>query len=297
MKYFFLFLFGLIAPQQLLCQKKAKLPKELNEISGLEKFNDSILVAINDSGNTPDIYFIDLKGTILRKSRVTNATNTDWEDLAMDDMGNLYIADVGNNLNQRRDLCIWKVRITDAFAQDSVSAQKISYCYQDQAEFPPKEEAFRFDCEAIYWMNDTIHIITKNRSKRPEGSDRTRKMGWNRFPEDYIIPDVSGDYRAKHSEQNIPYLYKVKNRGIKDLVTAVDQYDGVIATLTYSELRILRLNGSGNSLSVDNGWETIHFNKLEQREGMVIISEGKIAVASEKHPLLGGPFLSIFTVK
>ncbi|MCF8433385.1 MAG: hypothetical protein K9G37_02850, partial [Crocinitomicaceae bacterium] len=55
----------LFIPIQLYSQhtvKKVRLSAELKEISGLEKFNDSLLIAINDSGNSPELFFIDLKG-------------------------------------------------------------------------------------------------------------------------------------------------------------------------------------------------------------------------------------------
>jgi hypothetical protein len=145
-------------------------------------------------------------------------------------------------------------------------------------------------------MNDSLHLITKNRSKRPKGNTpRSKTIYWDRFPVDYVLSDISGNYSAQRSLQHIPYLHEVKSSGIRDLVTAVDSFNGMIATLTYAELRILRLNNSGNSMGIAEGWQTIHFMKLEQREGMVILSDGRIAVASEKHPLLGGPFLAIFT--
>jgi len=296
MRYILWIFIIVICPQIVLSQKKVRLPQELNEISGLEQYNDSILIAVNDSGNSNELFFIDLNGKILKKCSVSNASNTDWEDLAMDDLGNLYIADVGNNFNSRRDLGVWKLNVEDAFKNDSVQADRISFSYVDQTEFPPHESNFRFDCEAIYWMNDSLHLITKNRSKRPKGNTpRSKTIYWDRFPVDYVLSDISGNYSAQRSLQHIPYLHEVKSSGIRDLVTAVDSFNGMIATLTYAELRILRLNNSGNSMGIAEGWQTIHFMKLEQREGMVILSDGRIAVASEKHPLLGGPFLAIFT--
>ena len=298
MRYFLWLLVGMIAPQTVVSQKKIRLPAELNEISGLERYNDSILIAINDSGNAPELFFIDLAGKILKKCHVSNASNSDWEDLAMDDSGNLFIADVGNNLNSRKDLCIWKLRCEEAFIKDSITAERISFFYADQTEFPPNEANLRFDCEAIYWMNDTLHLITKNTSKRPKDNrDRSKLMTWNRFPGDYVISDEPGNYHAQQFTQHIPYLHKVKSSGIRDLVTAADYSNGVIAILTYSELRTIPLYNSGTSFGRANGRQSIRFPKLEQREAIVILSEKVIAVASEKHPLLGGPFLAIFTVE
>lgn len=298
MKCFLLLLIGLLFFHDLFSQNKNRLPAEMNEVSGLEMLNDSILIAINDSGNSSDIFFIDLKGTVLKKCSVSNATNSDWEDLAIDDAGNLYIADVGNNLNNRQDLCIWKVRVEEAFKEDSVMAQKITFRYEDQTEFPPGKERFRFDCEAIYWMNDSIRLITKNRSKKPKSDSHGQRLnGWDRFPDDYVIPDEPGNYLAQHVQPAVPYFKKVKSSGIRDLVTGADHSNGAVAILTYSGLRIMYLNRSDVGITASGELETHNFKRLEQREAIVFLSDRVIAVASEKHPLLGGPFLTIFTLE
>ncbi|MEY3236366.1 MAG: hypothetical protein RI883_467 [Bacteroidota bacterium] len=272
-------------------QDKYKLPKALNEISGLEKFNDSVLIAINDSGNSPDIYFINLKGNILKKCRVTNALNYDWEDLTMDDKGNLFIADVGNNLNDRKNLCILKLNAKAAFQNDSISVEKIFFSYVGQRFFPPKASSCKYNCEAIYWKNDSLHLITKNESKNPKNSKRKIYSDWNRYPEDYVISDKPGVYMAQQNQSHIDYLHKVSNKGILDLVTSIDYENGMIAILTYSEIRTFRINENNTITTIEKGWGTKHFKKLAQREALVIFSDKLIYIATEKHPLLGGPFI------
>jgi len=285
----FILLLLLIVCTDSFSQDKFKLPKALNEISGLEKLNDSILIAINDSGNSPDIYFINLKGKILKKCRVINAPNNDWEDLTMDDKGNLYIADVGNNLNDRKDLCVLKLNADQAFQADSINVQKIFYLFADQTLFPPKQTGFKYNCEAIYWKDDSLHLITKNESKKPK--DDKKKKYWNRFPEDYVISDKPGSYSATQNKHHIDYLNKVKSKGIADLVTSIDYEKGIVAVLTYSQIRTFQLNeDDSNSIQI-KGWGTKKFKKLAQREALVIFSNKVIYIATEKHPLLGGPFL------
>ncbi len=282
---FWYILFFISAYNPVLSQEKYKLPKELNEISGLEKLNDSVLIAINDSGNSPDILFINLKGKILRKCHVINAPNNDWEDLTMDDKGNLYIADVGNNLNNRKDLCVLKLNAEVAFHLDSIEVKKIFFSYIDQTQFPPKATASKFNCEAIYWMNDTLHLITKNESKKSENPN------WNRFPEDYVLSDKPGNYSVYQNTQPIEYLKKVNKRGIEDLVTSIDFYNGILAVLTYSQIRTFRLNDSDSNSNDLKDWGTKKFKKIAQREALVIFSDKTIYIATEKYPILGGPFL------
>jgi len=77
-----------------------KLPKDLKENSGLVAYTENTAWGIEDSGNSYNIYKINFDGEILKTLEVKNAKNKDWEDLAKDDEGNLYIGDFGNNENR-----------------------------------------------------------------------------------------------------------------------------------------------------------------------------------------------------
>jgi hypothetical protein len=87
-------------------------------------------------------------------------TNTDWEDLAQDRSGALYIGDFGNNRNQRRDLAIYRLTL----GQGSAKIDTIAFQYPDQHQFPPRRGRRNFDCEAFFWHNDTLHLFSKDRS-------------------------------------------------------------------------------------------------------------------------------------
>ena len=64
-----------------------KLSNDLNEISGLALFQDTLLITMNDSGNKPQLFFINFKGKLVYTCRITNAKNNDWEDLTIDSKG------------------------------------------------------------------------------------------------------------------------------------------------------------------------------------------------------------------
>ncbi|MFO0496264.1 MAG: hypothetical protein ACK50Y_12090 [Flavobacteriia bacterium] len=263
--------------------QRIRLDKSLNEISGLERLNDSVLIAINDSGNTPHIFFLTTSGQVLRKTLVTNAKNNDWEDLASDDAGNLYIADAGNNSNDRKDLCVLKVNAQTAFLSDSIAAERINFTYGQQMAFPPPLSEQRFDCEAIYWRKDSIHLITKNKAKII-GRE-------NRQPEDYVIPDISGNFVAHKSSDSLNYLVHVGKKGIQDLVTSVDCKNGKMAVLTYSSLLIYLLETSSNESSFADKHQKLRFKRLTQKEAVLLFSDKTVFVAAEKHNYLGGPYL------
>jgi hypothetical protein len=64
----------------------------------------------SDSGGRSELYAVDSTGQPVGKPViVTGATNVDWEDIAGDESGNLWIADIGNNLSFRTDLSLWVV--------------------------------------------------------------------------------------------------------------------------------------------------------------------------------------------
>jgi hypothetical protein len=70
----------------------------LPEASGIAKSRryPGIFWVHNDSGNPPALFAIRRDGTIVREFRLS-IPNIDWEDIAADDQGHLYVGDIGNN--------------------------------------------------------------------------------------------------------------------------------------------------------------------------------------------------------
>ena len=164
----------------------ADLPGLLREVSGTEKVTGSELIwMINDAGNSPTLYGLDLKGKI-KKSLKVNADNNDWEDLTTDDNGNLYIGDFGNNKNERTDLGILKIKRSDLDSTSKINVERISFSFPDQKKFPPKNKKKYFDCEAFFYFNNNLYLFTKSRVDDKHG--RTTM---------YKIPAEPGCYEAK----------------------------------------------------------------------------------------------------
>ncbi|MFC6998556.1 NHL repeat-containing protein [Rufibacter roseus] len=158
----------------------AKLPKPVVESSGLELAEQAgTYWTHNDAGNAPVLYKINEKGKLIDQITVPGTQNNDWEDLAKDTKGYLYIADTGNNNNKRRTLSIYKVSPKAGF-----KAQVINYTYQDQPEGKIPKKDRNFDCEAIFWYNSKLFLISKDR-----GSAKTAKL--------YQLPDQPGTHVAK----------------------------------------------------------------------------------------------------
>lgn len=172
--------------------EKFDLPVETKETSGL-LFFDSKIITHNDSGNQPNLYEIDsLTGNLLRVIHVNNATNIDWEDITEDE-NHIYIADIGNNNGNRTDLKIYKILKSDFKNSASISADIISFSYEDQTSFDSKPNGSNFDAESIVVYNNSILIFTKN---------------WNDLKTNvYKTPLITGNYLAtKVSSANVDGL-------------------------------------------------------------------------------------------
>jgi len=137
------------------------LPGEITECSGMCSAGSSTYWMLNDGGNPAELYLVDTSGTVLRTLTISNLSNVDWESLASDDSGNIYVGDFGNNDNNRRNLRIGRINAQD-LSLDTVDAEIIEFAYEDQLAFPPARSNFRFDCEAMFLMGDSIYLITKN---------------------------------------------------------------------------------------------------------------------------------------
>ncbi|MBT8326148.1 MAG: hypothetical protein KJP21_00410, partial [Bacteroidia bacterium] len=107
------------------------LPAVLNENSGMVAYSSNSFYFINDGGNEASIYRYDTTSKIATEIIVRNASNVDWEDLAQDKSGNLYIGDFGNNDNNRTNLAIYLVGNPELMG-DTLTADTLQFVYEDQ---------------------------------------------------------------------------------------------------------------------------------------------------------------------
>ena len=80
----------------------------------------------------------------------------------------LYVADVGNNGNARRDLGVYVVNEPDPLAIPRMRA--LTYLpvrYPDQDDYPG--DVWHFDCEAVFVADGVLHFLTKHRQSRQIG--------------------------------------------------------------------------------------------------------------------------------
>lgn len=163
-----------------------QLPSVVAECSGISFAAPNRLWSHNDAGNTNQLFCFDTTGVLLRTLLIANASNIDWEDLAVDDQGRIYVNDAGNNQNDRRDLKIYRIPNPEIIPEDVTNAEVINFMFEDQTAFPPPANERNFDIEAMVWKNDSLFLFTKNRSNPQTG---LCKM--------YSLPAAPGFYAAK----------------------------------------------------------------------------------------------------
>jgi hypothetical protein len=219
--------------------------------SGWNSTDTISLLTHGDSGNGPKLYEVSPTGQVLDEQVVKKATNVDWEDLARDDEGNLYLGDFGNNANARRNLAIYKVRLDDQGQPSQVDT--IRFYYPDQRQFPPPgEDNLNFDCEAMFWYQDRLHLFSKNLSQTQQ-----------RVVKHYVLPDHKGYHEAVLDEKTIV---------LPEPITAADvSLDGKrFALLSYGKIYVFDMSQSGNIF--DHPRYVIKFPRAGQAESLVFIN-------------------------
>lgn len=156
----------------------------LAELSGLVKSKrfPGVIWAHNDSGDIPRLFAINETGEVLFPSFLQNkyytdppqagkeewpghlvhlAANLDWEDIAIDE-DFIYIADLGNNGNARRDMGIYVIPEPNPTAVEATRPLRfLPIRYPDQAQFPAEE--WHFDNEALFTDGGHLYFLTKHR--------------------------------------------------------------------------------------------------------------------------------------
>jgi hypothetical protein len=164
-------------------QRIGRLDSQISESSGLAYGSDSTFWTHGDGGSPSDLYMFNLKGE-LRQTVPLRVPNQDWEDLAQDELGNLYIGDVGNNFNNRQSLQVYKVQKETMTVTDT-----IRFHYADQTEFPPPLQQRHYDLEGFLYHSDSLHLFTKSRALRKTVTRR------------YSLPATGGSFVVKPQEE------------------------------------------------------------------------------------------------
>ncbi len=191
---------------------------EIAESSGVveSRKRPGIYWTHNDHGSRPAIFAIGRNGDCVNRFLI-DAPNHDWEDIALDEQGRLYIGDIGDNEHTRSMLYVYRLPEPDARGASAKDPLPIERRWQLQC---PKEP---LNFEALVIWQGHGYLISKMNKQHP--------AGLYRFPLD--APD------APVTLEHLGHL------SVRDQVTAADiRSDGkLLAVLTYAGLYVYRIDG------------------------------------------------------
>jgi hypothetical protein len=131
----------------------------VTESSGIAKSRkfENVYWTHNDSGDSARIFAIEATGKLIRVVYISRANNGDWEDIATDNQGQLYIGDFGNNTRRRIDQKVYVIDEPDPRAGDSKRPLNVPV----KAVYPFRFPDGKFDCEAMFILGGRIYIVNK----------------------------------------------------------------------------------------------------------------------------------------
>jgi hypothetical protein len=201
---------------------------------------------------------------------VTGCKNFDWEDLALDDRGNLIIADVGNNSGRRKQLMLHFTPEPRPGVRSVVPTRSLPVHYADQKEASPD-----YDCEAVFSAGGRIYLLTKHRS-----DNRTR------------LYRLEGDSPKRSNP-----LRLVDSFEIGGMVTAADASPNgkLVAVLTYTALWVFEYDRATGSIFRKSVRKTPMF--AWQAEAVAWDGNDSLVVGNEQGQLFRVALSSFDTVR
>ena len=242
--------------------------KMINESSGLVKsrIHNNIYWTHNDSGDIARLFAVDINGNLIQPSNIhaykgisiIGALNVDWEGIASDNSGNLYIGDIGNNYKDKELFVVYKIK--EPLPSEETSAmveQIIKFFYPANEE--PASKRQEINAEALFWAQNHLFIITKG--------------GKSRFTDLYALNMATAELENA--------LTLIGSFDFKGMVTGADATaDGKkIAVLTYNGIWVFTIVlDSLNYFSGDISWLPIRAGQCE-----AICFDGDQLVISNEH--------------
>ncbi|CAN1556759.1 hypothetical protein MCEMSE15_02444 [Fimbriimonadaceae bacterium] len=273
---------------------KVELPA-LDEMSGIVKsrrFPNTYWVH-NDSGDAARIFAIQPTGDVLFKGwenrkadagktpdakpyegiSILGAFNQDWEDIAIDG-DTLYLSDLGNNANARRDLGIYVVDEPNPLeAREAHLISRIPVRYPEQTDFPPKA-GYRYDCEGIFVKAGKLYIVTKERT--PGGK---------------LPVDTTVLYRldSRRTDAVNPLKRLGERKGLGGWVTSSDlspngKYLALLTQAPFASVWIFDASGP-DSQWLNKPIRQIRLNKAQQCEAIGFEDDRTVLISNEQREI------------
>ncbi|MFQ3296379.1 MAG: hypothetical protein ACI9JT_000086 [Polaribacter sp.] len=246
------------------------LPKDLKEVSGTEIVPKSDLIwMVNDGGNKPVLFGLNSNGKIIKEITI-RAKNNDWEDLASDEKGTIYIGDFGNNSNKRKNLSIIIVEQNE-LDEKKAEVDEIAFKYPNQDRFPPKKKEMYFDTEAFFYFNNFLYILTKSRVKGNYGKTTL-----------YKIPAKKGNYTAEIVDE-----FKSCN-DLECWITSADISPNGKKVALLSQKKVLIFSDFKDDKFLSGNVTSINLKYRSQKESITFKDNNTVFITDEKAHGAGG---------
>ena len=101
------------------------------------------------------LYATKRNGELIREIKVRGSRNFDWEALGIDNKGQLWIGDIGNNSRMRFDLNVVVVKEPNPFTEIEVEVI---------AKYPYRYPNKNVDAEGLFIANGVPYIVSKEQA-------------------------------------------------------------------------------------------------------------------------------------
>jgi hypothetical protein len=248
---------------------------DVHEASGLTASRRArdVLWTHNDSGE-PMLYAISTDGTLRGRVRVAGARLDDWEDISAGPCPEgdcLFIADIGDNKEERANITIYRVPEPAPDARTTAPAIAIDAAYPDGSH----------DAEALFvGPDDALYVITKG-----EGSPISI----------YRVPAAAGDGVRRLERVATLGRESRRHQRITDADATPDAEWVALRTLESVEFHRTRSLLDGKlEKAIEVDVKTIG---EPQGEGVTILPDGTVYLASEGGDGLRGGTLARLSCK
>jgi hypothetical protein len=134
---------------------------QISECSGIvaSRKYPGIYWVHNDSGHDASLFAVKESGELVAHVRLREAPNTDWEDIAADDQGHLFIGDIGNNVGLFPVRYVYEIEEPDPYAERASPPEvlrRIKYSMPDG----------RANVEAMYVRQGQIYLIARTPTRK-----------------------------------------------------------------------------------------------------------------------------------
>ncbi len=134
----------------------------IRECSGIvaSRRHSGIFWVHNDSGNPPELFAVRRDGSLVRTFTV-DVPNVDWEDIALDDQGHLFLGDIGNNKERLPLRAIYRLDEPDPAVEPE------GPLHVSLASFYRFPRGGRFDAESLFIDGGQAVLISKRLDGQP----------------------------------------------------------------------------------------------------------------------------------